>query len=67
MQASSLTGQLAELLTDNPMWPDFLNCQAPLPEERPIPVRPNPAAVQAVLETTFEDWMDLAFPALGDR
>lgn len=66
VQASSLWGQVAELLTDNPAWPDYLNLRLELPDQRPMPVRPIPAAVRAVQETTFAEWMDLAFGAALD-
>jgi hypothetical protein len=64
VQASSLWGQVAELLTDNPEWPDYLNLRVELPDQRSMPVRPIPAAVRAVQDTTFAEWMDLAFGAL---
>lgn len=66
LQAESLWGQVAELLTDNPLWPDYLNLRVALPPQRPMPVRPFPAAVQAVKATTLADWMDLALGSETD-
>lgn len=63
VQASSVWGQVAELLTDNPLWGDYLNLQIEKPDERPMQIRPMPAAVRAVQETTFPEWMDLLFTA----
>lgn len=63
VQAESLWGKVAELLTDNPLWPDYLNLQIEFPDERPMPVRPVPAAVRAVQQTTLVEWLDLAFSA----
>ena len=59
IQATSVWGRVAELLTDNPAWPDYLNLQIELPDDNPMPVRPIPAAVRAVQETTLAEWVDL--------
>ena len=48
VQATSLWGQVAELLTDNPLWPDYLNTRMAEPPQGKMAVRPIPAAVQAV-------------------
>jgi hypothetical protein len=57
--AETPDGRVSELLTQNPLWPDYLNLQVDLPEDDPMPVRPVPAAVRAVQETTLAEWLDL--------
>lgn len=66
VQAETLWGRVAELLTDNPLWPDYLNLQIEMPDERPMPVRLVPAAVRAVQVTTLAEWLDLAFSPVMD-
>ena len=51
------------MLADNPLWPDYLGNQVQLPDQRPFPVKPFPAALQAVRQTSLAEWMALAIPA----
>jgi hypothetical protein len=56
--SESPEGRLDELLGQNPLWPDYLNLQVERPDADPMPVRPVPAAVRAVQETTLAEWVD---------
>ena len=48
------------LLVDNPMWPDYLNLVVETPKW-PATLETNPAAVEAIQETSVADWFRLAF------
>jgi hypothetical protein len=55
----TILDRVQALLVDNPMWPDYLNLVVETPKW-PATLETNPAAVEAIQETSVAEWFRLA-------